>query len=131
STTEGGSRPGSSGNGGGSSSSSSVGALTSLPGEARIGGHITLRTRERACEVPTVSIRLAAVQPRSHFAADEAENLDDALRWLDRAHAHGADLVLFPEGYPGPTNPANDYDALTPLSHKARSLGLHVVAGGL
>jgi len=78
-----------------------------------------------------VTIRLAAVQPRSHFAADEAENLDDALRWLDRAHAHGADLVLFPEGYPGPTNPANDYDALTPLSHKARSLGLHVVAGGL
>jgi len=78
-----------------------------------------------------VRIRLAAVQPRSRFGPDEARNLDDALGWLDRAREAGADLVLFPEGYPGPTNPANDYDALTPLSRKAAALGLHVVAGGL
>jgi predicted amidohydrolase len=78
-----------------------------------------------------VSFRLAAVQPRSHTGADEARNVADALRWLDEAHAAGADLVLFPEGYPGPTNPRNDFDALTPLSARAAELGLHVVAGAI
>lgn len=78
-----------------------------------------------------MSFRLAAVQPRSHAGADEARNVADALEWLDRARAAGADLVLFPEGYPGPTNPASDYDALTPLSRRAGELGLHVVAGGI
>ncbi len=78
-----------------------------------------------------MSFRLAAVQPRSHTGEEEHRNVEDALGWLDRAHAAGADLVLFPEGYPGPTNPGNDYDALTPLSSKAAELGVHVVAGGI
>jgi len=78
-----------------------------------------------------MSLRLAAVQPHSHTGADERRNVDDALRWLERARAAGADLVLFPEGYPGPTNPRNDYDALSPLAAKAAELRLHVVAGGI
>jgi predicted amidohydrolase len=48
---------------------------------------------------------------------------------MDEAARQGADLVVFPEGYPGPTNPANRYDAFGPLAERARSLGLHVVAG--
>src|SRR3972149_3956574 len=32
-------------------------------------------------------------------------------------------------GRPAPTTPANRYDALGPLAERARSLGLHVVAG--
>jgi predicted amidohydrolase len=78
-----------------------------------------------------VSLRLGAVQPRSLTGAEESRNVEDALRWLDRARAADVDLVLFPEGYPGPTNPRNDYDALTPLSRRAGELGLHVVAGGI
>jgi predicted amidohydrolase len=78
-----------------------------------------------------MSFRLAAVQPRSHTGAAEARNVDDALRWMERAHAEHADLVLFPEGYPGPTNPDNDFDALRPLAAKAAELGLHVVAGSI
>jgi predicted amidohydrolase len=78
-----------------------------------------------------MSFRLAAVQPRSHTGADEQRNLEDALGWLERSAEAGADLVLFPEGYPGPTNPRNDYDAITPLARKTAELGLHVVAGGL
>jgi 5-aminopentanamidase len=76
-----------------------------------------------------VSLRLGAVQPRSHTGAEESRNVKDALRWLDRARAADVDLVLFPEGYPGPTNPHNDFDALTALSRRAGELGLHVVAG--
>jgi predicted amidohydrolase len=75
-----------------------------------------------------MTIRLAAVQPRSGTGDDERRNATDALEWLERAAHAGADLVLFPEGYPGPANPAHEYDAFTPLRERAKALGVHVVA---
>lgn len=78
-----------------------------------------------------MSFRLAAIQPVSHGGDDEHKNLDDALQWMHSAREAGADLVLFPEGYPGPTNPAHDYTSLAALQERARDLRLHVVAGGL
>jgi predicted amidohydrolase len=75
-----------------------------------------------------MSIRLALVQPAGATGPDEHRNAAAALAWLERAAAEGADLVVFPEGYPGPANPANDYDALAPLAVRAGELGLHVVA---
>jgi predicted amidohydrolase len=74
-------------------------------------------------------IKVAAVQPRSHHAPEEERNIEQALSWMKRASEQGADLVVFPEGYPGPTNPASRYDSLAPLQDGARSLGVHVVAG--
>ena len=74
-----------------------------------------------------MKVRLAAVQPQSGSAKTEAKNAADALAWLDRAAEAGADLVLFPEGYPGPVNPSNHYDAMRPVAEKAARLGLHVV----
>ncbi len=76
-----------------------------------------------------MNIKVAAVQPRSHHGAEEERNVEQALWWMDRAAAAGVDLVVFPEGYPGPTNPANAYDALGPLAERSKALGLHVVAG--
>jgi predicted amidohydrolase len=76
-----------------------------------------------------MKIRVAAVQPRSHHGPEEERNVEQALSWMQRAAEEGAELVVFPEGYPGPTNPANDYDALGALGERAASLGLHVVAG--
>src|SRR5215207_4262280 len=73
-------------------------------------------------------IRLAAVQPRSGTGDDERLNAEQAVTWLERAAEEGANLVLFPEGYPGPANPAHAYDAFTPLRERAKALGLHVVA---
>ncbi len=76
-----------------------------------------------------MQIRLAAVQPRSYSGREEARNAGTALEWLDRAADEAADLVVFPEGYPGPTNPSNDYDAFAPLARRAAERGVHVVAG--
>lgn len=75
-----------------------------------------------------MQIRIAGVQPRSGSGADEQRNAADALDWIDRAADAGADLVLFPEGYPGPANPANRYDAFGPLAERAAKRGVHVVA---
>lgn len=76
-------------------------------------------------------LRLAAIQPRSHDGAEEYLNVTQALDWMGVAAAAGADIVVFPEGYPGPVNPANVFDSLDALSQRAADLHLHVVAGGI
>lgn len=76
-------------------------------------------------------MRVAAIQPRSATGAEEWRNADEAVAWVERAAAQGADLVVFPEGYPGPTNPRNDYDAMGPLAEAARRHLVHVVAGAI
>lgn len=73
-------------------------------------------------------LRLAAVQPRSASGPEERENTTTALAWIDRAAAAGADLVLFPEGYPGPANPHSNYDAMGVIAQRAAELRIHVVA---
>jgi predicted amidohydrolase len=74
-------------------------------------------------------MRLALIQPRSSSGAEEHTNVQDALAWMDRAADADADLVVFPECYPGPANPRSSYDAMTPLAERAAQRGLHVVAG--
>jgi predicted amidohydrolase len=74
------------------------------------------------------TIRIGAVQPRSRSGAGEERNSQEALEWLDRAADAGADLVLFPEGYPGPASPLNDYDVLPALAERAIANRVHVVA---
>jgi predicted amidohydrolase len=74
-------------------------------------------------------MRLALIQPRSQSGALEPRNFEDALEWLSRAAEAGADLVVFPECYPGPANPMNAYDAIGPLAQRAAELGVHVIAG--
>lgn len=77
------------------------------------------------------SVRVAAVQPRSATGADEEGNVADALEWLAKAAEADAQLVVFPEGYPGPTTPANTYDAFERLARAAKEHSLHVVAGSI
>jgi predicted amidohydrolase len=75
-----------------------------------------------------MKVRLAAIQPLSGSGADENRNATESLIWLRRAADDHADLVAFPEGYPGPINPSNNYDALEPLTNAAAEFGLHVIA---
>ena len=75
-----------------------------------------------------MKIRVAAVQPFSGSGVDENRNATELLNWLRRAAENRADLVVFPEGYPGPINPSNNYDALGPLAKAAADFGLHVIA---
>ena len=77
------------------------------------------------------TLRIGAVQPRSHVLGDEERNVHEAVRWMDRAGEAGVELVVFPEGYPGPTNPANRYQALDRLSDAAARLGQYVIAGAV
>lgn len=73
-------------------------------------------------------VKVAAVQPRSWTESNEMRNGEESRIWLRQAAAAGAELVVFPEGYPGPANPSNQYDAIAPLSELAAKLGIHVIA---
>jgi 5-aminopentanamidase len=75
-----------------------------------------------------MKIRVAAVQPLCGSGPDENKNASESLNWLRRAAENRADLVVFPEGYPGPINPSNNYDAFSPLAKAAAEFGLHVIA---
>jgi predicted amidohydrolase len=76
-------------------------------------------------------VRMALIQPQSFWGPNEETNVHEALEWLNRSSKAGAQLVVFPEGYPGPTNPKNSYDALTSLSKRAAELDLHVIAANI
>jgi 5-aminopentanamidase len=59
------------------------------------------------------SFRIGLAQPRVLTDPGPEANVARATQLVARATADGADLVLFPEGYPGPTlrGPTAEYDA--------------------
>jgi 5-aminopentanamidase len=75
-----------------------------------------------------MKIRVAAVQPFSGSVATESKNATDSLEWIRRTAENSADLVVFPEGYPGPINPSKSYDAFSPLVKAAAEFRLHIIA---
>ena len=76
-----------------------------------------------------MSVTLAVVQPRTRVGAEEEINLKEACRYIDEAARQGAQLVLFPETYPGPWTEKYRYDPLEALAAQARASGVYVVAG--
>ncbi|HXF56212.1 MAG TPA: carbon-nitrogen hydrolase family protein [Actinomycetota bacterium] len=78
----------------------------------------------------TQSVRLAVVQPRTEVQ-DPPKNVARAIGYLEQAAALGAQVVCFPETYPGPWTPPLTYDPLPELAGRARDLDVYVVAGCL
>ncbi len=74
-------------------------------------------------------VKVAAVQPNSFRGKDEQQNLQRALDYLDEAAGLGAQIVSFPEGYPGPYNGDLTWSAHVAMSAKARERVLYVVYG--
>jgi predicted amidohydrolase len=90
------------------------------------------------------TVRIGVVQPRSYLryaagrvlddpTAPEEKNLSLACDYIDAAASNGAQLVAFPELYPGPSpgSDALDYDAVVArLSEKAKQKKVYVLFGG-
>jgi|TARA_B110000263_G_C15228381_1_gene473356 predicted amidohydrolase len=75
-----------------------------------------------------MSIRIAAVQPRTFSGDDEAKNLDACLDYIDQAADAGAKFVCLPEMYPGPVHPSIDFDT-TALYDKAAERQVYLIRG--
>lgn len=79
--------------------------------------------------------RIAVVQPASFFGDQEYLNAQKACEYVKKAKEAGAQLVCFPEGYPGPYSGPIDsggYLKETPINMlrtQAKESGIYVVAG--
>lgn len=67
------------------------------------------------------SLRLAVAQPIPHLEPHASRNVTDAAALVARAAGNGAEVVVFPEGYPGPLRAASEFDAAPALSSAARA----------
>lgn len=65
-------------------------------------------------------IRCAVVQPLHHPAPGEERNVAEAVAQIAAAAASGAELVLFPEGHPGPMRVESAFDAEPAIAAAAR-----------
>jgi predicted amidohydrolase len=74
------------------------------------------------------TVRVAMVQSLTDVEAG-AGNVERALAYLEKARVLGADMVCFPETYPGPWTPPLAYDPLPALCSGARRYNLYVIAG--
>ncbi len=74
------------------------------------------------------SLRLAVVQPRV-VQGDEGANVDRALLYLQEAGARGAQIVAFPECYPGPYRSQVPFSAAPFFATAARKYGFYVAYG--
>ena len=57
-----------------------------------------------------MTFRIAVVQPIAHPIGEDEKNVDDAVDFITRAEAEGADFVCFPETYPGPWRMPAQFD---------------------
>jgi predicted amidohydrolase len=72
------------------------------------------------------SFTLALAQPRPLGGEPAAANVERAVDALGQAAERGAQLICFPEGYPGPLRAGESYDATAALSEAARVHGIAV-----
>jgi predicted amidohydrolase len=76
-----------------------------------------------------MTFRIAVVQPIANPLEREADNVADAVRFIARAAAEGADFVCFPETYPGPWRMPASFDPNAAMGEAAAKYGVHVVFG--
>lgn len=76
----------------------------------------------------TESVRVGIAQPRVITDSDGEQNVARATEMVARAADLSADLVLFPEGYPGPVlrRPLDEYDAGSRMASAAEENGVAV-----
>ncbi len=65
------------------------------------------------------TLRLGVAQPLVRPDAPEEQRVDEAVGYIREAGLRQADLILFPEGYPGPLRITSEYDATTRIAAAA------------
>ena len=74
-------------------------------------------------------VKLAVVQAQAKWGDKASEMLTDAVAYIEEAGNANADLLLFPELYPGPTIHDERFEVIEPLQDAARRAGVAVSAG--
>jgi predicted amidohydrolase len=67
----------------------------------------------------------------AHSPQEIEKNVADAVRYVESAASQGADIVTFPESYPGPWSMPADYDPIETMGEVAKRCGVYVQYGTL
>lgn len=83
-----------------------------------------------------MKVKVAAVQPESVWGEEEYKNAEQALLYLEEAASTGAQLICFPEGYPGPAHGPLESERLAVppiemLRLRTKELGVYVAASNV
>src|SRR4051812_37813531 len=78
-----------------------------------------------------MGFRIALVQPRTHRPPNDVENVAAAVAAVEEAAARGADVVAFPETYPGPWRMPAGFDPRRALADAAERNHVYVQYGTL
>jgi predicted amidohydrolase len=78
-----------------------------------------------------MGFRIAVVQPRTHRPPDDDQNVADAVAAIEEAAARGAQVVAFPETYPGPWRMPTTFDPRRALAEAAERNAVYVQYGTL
>src|SRR5450756_1365489 len=76
-----------------------------------------------------MTFRIAVVQPITNPIGEDEKNVADAVSFIARAKAEGADFVCFPETYPGPWRMPASFDPTPRLAEAAAKHGINAVYG--
>jgi predicted amidohydrolase len=75
--------------------------------------------------------KIAVVQPMAHPPQEIKKNVADAIRYVENAASQEADIVTFPETYPGPWRMPVDNDLIETMGEVAKRCGVYVQYGTL
>lgn len=78
-----------------------------------------------------MSFKLALVQPMAYPPPDDEKNVADAVQYVQKAAAQGAECVVFPESYPGPWRMPPTFDPTEAMVEVAQRCGVYVQFGTL
>ncbi len=76
-----------------------------------------------------MTFRIAVVQPIANPIGQDDKNVADAVGFIGRAAADGAQFVCFPETYPGPWRMPAKFDPTPALAQAAAKHKIHIVYG--
>src|SRR5437867_2854206 len=74
-----------------------------------------------------MSFRIAVVQPIANPIEEAEKNVADAVGFIARAKAEGADFVCFPETYPGPWRMPATFDPTPAIAEAAAKHGVTTI----
>lgn len=77
-----------------------------------------------------MKVNICVVQPKTFRNEEESKNVERALGYIDQAVAKGAQIICFPEMYPGPANPSNDYSTEA-IKTKAKEHRVYIIKSGI
>jgi predicted amidohydrolase len=76
-------------------------------------------------------VKIALVQPKAYRFGEEKKNLPLAIKYVEAAAKKGAQIICFPECYPGPYSGPINFSPIEDMLRTAQNLGVYILFGAV